>query len=279
MAINREYKSSVFALLFSDKARLLELYNAIEGTDYRDADDIEINTLQDALFLGRVNDVSFLFRKRLVVLIEHQSTVSPNLALRMLLYISRLYESMVESKRLYSRRPIEIPAPRFIILYNGKEKLPAKTALRLSDLFTKVSGHDKMALELEATVYNINKGQNPGIEGRSGTLDGYAELVARIRENREGGLGKEEAVSEAVSCCKRRGILYDFLCRHGSEVENMLWNDCTLEDVIELRREEDFEAGRDEARRETAKALKAMGLSVGQIAMSTKLSADEIAAL
>ncbi|MDR1363621.1 MAG: Rpn family recombination-promoting nuclease/putative transposase, partial [Spirochaetaceae bacterium] len=89
MEVNRGYKDSVFTLLFNNEERLLELYNAIEGTNYTDAGDIKINTLRDIIFLDKVNDVSFEFRKKQIVLIEHQSTINPNMALRLLMYIGR----------------------------------------------------------------------------------------------------------------------------------------------------------------------------------------------
>ncbi|MDR1362806.1 MAG: Rpn family recombination-promoting nuclease/putative transposase, partial [Spirochaetaceae bacterium] len=98
MEVNRGYKDSVFTLLFNNKERLLELYNAIEGTNYTDAADIKINTLRDIIFLDKVNDVSFEFRKKQIVLIEHQSTINPNMALRLLMYIGRLYEKIMDSK-------------------------------------------------------------------------------------------------------------------------------------------------------------------------------------
>jgi hypothetical protein len=114
MEANREYKASVFTLLFNDKERLLELYNAINGTNYTDKENIEINTLQNALFMDRVNDLSFEFRETLVTIIEHQSTLNPNMPLRLLMYIDRLYEKIVENKRIYSRKRFSIPRPEFI---------------------------------------------------------------------------------------------------------------------------------------------------------------------
>ncbi|MDR2658613.1 MAG: Rpn family recombination-promoting nuclease/putative transposase [Spirochaetaceae bacterium] len=133
--MNRNYKDSVFTLLFSDKSRLLELYNAIEGTNYTNAEDITINTLQDALFLDRINDLSFQFRDKVIVLIEHQSTINLNMPLRLLLYIARIYEKIIDNNHIYSRKRMAIPRPKFIVLYNGKEYLPDRSVLKLSDLF------------------------------------------------------------------------------------------------------------------------------------------------
>jgi hypothetical protein len=138
MNANREYKDSVFSLLFNDKASLLELYNAIHDTNYTNEDDVEINTLQNALFMGRLNDLSFIMAGVLVILVEHQSTLNPNMALRLFIYMGRLYEKIVDGRRMYSSKRISIPRPEFIVLYNGKEDMPAESTLKLSGLYKEV---------------------------------------------------------------------------------------------------------------------------------------------
>jgi hypothetical protein len=228
MKANREYKDSVFTLLFKDKKRLLELYNAVNGTSFTNEDDVEINTLQNALFMGMINDISFTIAGILVVLVEHQSTINPNMPLRLLLYMARIYEKIIDNRQLYSSKKISVPRPEFIVLYNGQEDFPAVKVLKLSDLFKEARIYDKVELELEVTVYNINKGVNPAIEERSPTLDGYAGLVAKARENEDAGMDRNEAVKEAVRFCKAKGILADFLKKHGSEQRKYVTNGMEL---------------------------------------------------
>jgi hypothetical protein len=244
MGVNREYKDSVFSMLFNDKERLLELYNAIYGTNYTDKNDITMNTLQNVLFMGRKNDKSFLFHGVEVVVVEHQSSVNDNMALRMLPYITRIYERMLTGKDIYSRKRVMVPWPVFIVLYNGVEDLPAESAIFLSGNFLKPEGYKgKAALELEVKVYNVNKGMNPGIEGRSPTLAGYAELVDRARKNEKAGMGRNEAVSEAVRYCMANGILVNFLKEHGSEVESMLTAEWDMVEALKVSKEEGIEEG------------------------------------
>ncbi|MDR1363263.1 MAG: Rpn family recombination-promoting nuclease/putative transposase [Spirochaetaceae bacterium] len=288
MEVNRGYKDSVFTLLFNNEERLLELYNAIEGTSYTDAADIKINTLQDIIFLDKVNDVSFEFRKKQIVLIEHQSTINPNMALRLLMYIGRLYEKIMDSKLLYSRKKTNIPRPEFIVLYNGREELPDESVLKLSELFEKVEGNDKIELELEVKVYNINKGRNPAIEGRCESLNGYAELVAKARENEKAGMDKAEAVKEAVKHCIREGTLGGFLREHGSEVENMLLTEWNWDDALQVCREESWEDGWEKGivkgmekglltgKLEIAQKMKSLNMPLEQITKYTGLNPDEI---
>lgn len=248
--VNRRYKDSVFTLLFNDKERLLELYNAINGTNFTDKDSIEINTLQNALFMGMVNDVSFILENVLVVLIEHQSTINPNMPLRLLMYIARVYEKMIDNKQLYATSKMSIPRPVFIVLYNGKEDFPPIEVLKLSGLFKKIGWYDKIALEAEIIVYNINKGINPEIEARSPTLSGYAELIAKARNNEAAGLDKDTAVKQAVSFCIEHGILAGFLEEHGSEVKNMLLTEWNWDDALQVRWQEGIEKGREKGREE-----------------------------
>jgi hypothetical protein len=132
---NKKYKDSVFSLLFEDKKNIIELYNVIEGTDYGLDTEIEVNTLEKALYFDRYNDLSFIINGRFVVLIEHQSSVNKNMALRALLYVARVYEKIIDSSAIYKRGLIKIPTPEFYVLYNGDDVLPPKHTLNLSDAF------------------------------------------------------------------------------------------------------------------------------------------------
>ena len=83
----REYKDTVFRMLFSDKKNLLSLYNAVTGRAHENAEDFEIVTLDNAVYMGMKNDLAFLLDLH-ISLYEHQSTKNPNMPLRDLLYIS-----------------------------------------------------------------------------------------------------------------------------------------------------------------------------------------------
>ena len=135
MNVNRKHKDSVFSALFSDPEILRELYSAIEGVDIPPDAIININTLSEALFMRQINDVSFTIDDKIVILIEHQSTINENIPLRILMYIARVYEKIIEKKNIYHRKILKIPAPHFIVLYNGKEECPEHQELRLSTAF------------------------------------------------------------------------------------------------------------------------------------------------
>ena len=92
---NRKHKDTVFRMLYSDKRAILELYNALNGTDYQNPDDLTVTTLENAVYMAMKNDVSFLLDERMT-LYEHQSTWNPNMPLRDLIYIARLMEKEEE---------------------------------------------------------------------------------------------------------------------------------------------------------------------------------------
>jgi hypothetical protein len=244
---NTRYKDSFFSLLFSRPDRLGELYGALTGRNTGGAVSISINTLENGLFMNRLNDLSFLVEveELLIVLVEHQSTVNFNMPLRFLLYLGRLYEKLIEAKALYRRRRISIPRPQFFVLYNGLEPMPDRSVLRLGDAWAALPGEtpgENPALDLEVTVFNINQGRNRELLGKSPSLEGYSRFVALVRENAKR-MNREEALKEAVRYSISKGILKDFLEEHSGEVENMLIDEWDWDVAQEVWREEAREEG------------------------------------
>ncbi|MDR0655202.1 MAG: Rpn family recombination-promoting nuclease/putative transposase [Treponema sp.] len=291
MASNRQYKDSVFSFLFNEPAALRELYGAIRGIELSPDIPVTINTLEGILYKTLLNDISFEIAKKLVVLIEHQSTINPNMAVRLLLYIAKVYEKLISWRNLYGRKKLSIPRPEFIVLYNGREPYSDEALLKLSDAFEDAvslgfSRESVPALELTVRIYNINRGHNEQIIRRSKTLEGYSTLIGKVRDyERELGGGrnpyrlsdeeKEEAMTKAVRWCIGQNILKGFLETHGSEVVNMLMSEWKLEDALVVEREE----GREEGREETARNALAEGLPVEIIQKITGLDFETIKSL
>jgi predicted transposase YdaD len=279
MGVNTRFKDSVFSFLFSNPEALRELYCAIEGIPLNPDAVIQINTLTDVLYMEQYNDISFTVDDRLVVLIEHQSTVNANLPLRLLLYVARLYEKLIERKAMYREKLVKIPRPRFICLYNGTAPYPARVVLRLSDAFEEFSGIGSPALDLEVQVLNINLGCNPELEKRSRTLGDYAVFVDKVREKRKE-LPLENAMKETINYCIGHGILRQFLETHGSEVSNMLLSEWNIDEAKEVwqeeAREEAWEKAEETKAAEIAMNLLGMGLSVEQTARGTGLTMEAV---
>ena len=249
LAANRNYKSTVFAMLFGDRERLLGLYNAISGKNYQDPEALEINTLENAIYMGMKNDLSFLIDDRLS-LYEHQSTVNPNMPLRFLFYISDLYSGMTTEENFYGRKALSIPIPCFVIFYNGSEPQPDRKILRLSDLYT--VRMKETQLELTAVLLNINRNHNRELMEACRDLKDYAEYVDRVRKYaRE--LPLSEAVDRSITECIREEILKEFLEKNRAEVKKMSIYEYDQEKHIRMERQDAWEDGMQEGRREGIK--------------------------
>lgn len=241
---NRQHKDVLFKYVLKDKVDLLELYNAINDSAYTDPEELEYNTLEDAVYLGIKNDVSFIIHNSMN-LYEHQSTMNPNMPLRGLFYFSSLYKKYVgDSLDIYSKKLVRLPTPQYIVFYNGMDELPDRMELRLSDAF--MISAQKPNLECVATVMNINSGHNENIVGKCGKLFQYIQFHGKIREFRELGYAMEEAVEQAVSYCVEHDILRQILVENRSAFMDDILTTYDAEKHMELVARENYEEGFDE---------------------------------
>lgn len=239
LTANRMYKSRIFAMLFSDRNELLKLYNAINGTSYDDPDLFQVNTLENAVYMSMQNDVSFIIDMRLN-LYEHQSTYSPNLPVRYLLYVADVYSDYTKDMNLYGTKAVKLPTPRFVIFYNGQAEQPDRKELKLSELFS-IPDADP-SLELKAVMLNINKGHNRKLMETCRTLQDYAEYTFRVREY-AAEMPLDLAVEQAITECISEGILADFLRKNRAEAKKVSIYEYDEERHMRQTREEGMEEG------------------------------------
>ena len=284
LTTNRNYKDTVFRMLFSDRKNLLSLYNAVSGAHYEDPEKLEIVTLENAIYMGMKNDLAFIIDTDLF-LYEHQSTYNPNMPLRDLFYISSEYQKLVDKRSLYSSLLQKIPAPQFIVFYNGTEKKKDSWVNHLSEAFENLSGNPK--LELEVLTININEGHNPELMEQCQTLREYAQYVACVRRYaREFELN--EAVKLAVDECIRNNILSKFLRANKSEVISMSIFEYDKEEEERKLRKAEYEAGAAAglkagvskgkilAKKDAASSLITLGLTVEQISSTLKVDVETV---
>ena len=219
--IRRTYKDTVFRKIFNNKENLLALYNALNGTHYNNPEDIEIITLDNALFLKMKNDIAFLVSTDQICLVEHSSTVCLNYPLRSLLYLTKEYQAILKQRNqdILSYTQVKIPTPRCIVLYNGPAQRPEREVMKLSDAFANqdVEG----CLELKVEILNINYGKNESLQKACKTLEDYAILVAKIREYAREMDDLSMAVHKAIQYCIDHDHLRDFLILNQAEVAAM----------------------------------------------------------
>lgn len=266
---NRKYKDTVFRMLFADKSNLLSLYNAMSGSDYHDPSKLQIITLENAIYIGMKNDLAFVIDTNLF-LYEHQSTYNPNMPLRNLFYISSEYQKMVDSNKLYSSTLLEIPAPHFVVFYNGTTKQEDSWYNYLSDSYHNFSGIPD--LELKVVTLNINKGHNKELMEQCQTLNEYAQYVEKVRTyTKEDNL--DNAVERAVNECIRDGILADFLAQNKSEVIAMSIFEYDEKAVRQVYYEDGLKAG---IRTGILNMLKAKKYSLEEISEVFQVPVEEI---
>lgn len=254
--LNRKHKDTVFCMLFSDKKKLLSLYNALNGSNYTDPDELEITTIGEAVYIGhKKNDVSFLI-DNYMNLYEAQSTRNPNMPLRGLEYFAQLYDGYIEQHGLnaYSEKMLELPTPRYVVLYNGMAYEPERSEYRLLDSF--VHKQEEYCLECVATVLNINVGHNKELMEKCRILYEYAEFVAKMRKYLEvarhhAGMNVTEAANMAIAECIREGILADFLSKHRGEVCRMILTVYDEERHYRSEKKISYETGKLEGKAES----------------------------
>ncbi len=255
LSVKRNYKDTVFRMLFSDRHELLALFNAINDTDYNDVDMLKVTTLENAIYMSVKNDISCVVDMRLN-LYEHQSTINPNIPLRDLDYVSRTFRDYYSNQDIYSPRIIKLPNPRFIVFYNGEKPQPARKEYHLSDAF--YYPEEFPNLELIVTQININPGYNDELLGNCPTLKEYMLYVDRVRLF-EKDMSLTDAVKKAVEECISEGILVEFLRKNKSEVISMsiFEYDEKLHEktMMDIGREEGLQQGLQQATQQGITAL------------------------
>ena len=249
--IKRKYKDVLFRYVFRDRKAILQLYNAINNTNYTNEEGLIIKTMEDVIYIGMKNDLSFIVMNELN-LYEHQSTINENMPLRGLLYFAKMYEGYLETEGLnrYQQKRMQLPFPKFVVFYNGEQEQPEVFEMRLSDSFKKTG--EEPAVECVAKVININYGHNQELLDSCKRLHDYSYFVARVREYIKLGCSHKEAIVCTVDECISKGILEDVLRKHRAEVEDMFLTTFDKKLYEKAVKMEAREEGRAEGRAEEA---------------------------
>ena len=236
--VNRKYKDSLFRKIFSDRKDLLDLYNALNDTQYTDEEELTVTTLEDVIYISIKNDVSFLLGGTMN-LYEHQSSYNPNMPIRGLMYLARLYQNYIDDCEINVFSPVlkHLPSPKFIVFYNGSKDEPDQKLLRLTDAFAEEGAPEESCLECCATMLNINYGHNYELMEKCRRLEEYSVFVAEVRKALEEGGDQRQAVDDAIDICIEKGVLRDILIKERAAIMNMVLS-CTEKQYDRLVRKE-----------------------------------------
>ena len=262
MKANVKYKDTIFRMLYREKENLLSLYNAMNGKDYKNPEELQVVTLENAIYMGMKNDLAFIIDMNLY-LYEHQSTYNPNIPLRNLFYIADEYQKLVVQKSLYSSAIQKIPTPRFVVFYNGTRTVEDRSEFRLSSAYENPT--EDPDLELRVTMFNINEGHNKELMEHCKTLKEYAQYVARVRKYASiEEMSLDEAVERAVDECIDEGILAEFLQQNKVEVVRVSIYEYDKEKEEKKLRKAEYEAGYESGREEGYNSGKEEGYNSGK---------------
>ena len=257
-------------MLMQHKAYALDVYNALNDSNYTDPELIEIVELDQGVSLSMRNDASCIIDSSFS-LYEHQSTYNPNMPLRSLLYYTIHLKDFVERKDLYGRRLIRIPTPNFVVFYNGTEERPEYEEMRLSQAFSRET--DKPQIQVICKVYNINPDYNTELKHKSEVLCGYTCFVEKVRVHQKQGMEVKEAVALASEACIREHVLEGFFRERKDEIINMAHLDYTWERREELIREEEYADGYEQGR--TIGIEQGIEQSIRNLMTNLKLTAEQ----
>lgn len=241
---NRLYKDRVFKFIFGNpenKEWTLSLYNAVNGSNYSNPDDIQFNTIEDAVYMSMKNDVSFIILDEMN-LWEHQSSFNPNMPMRFLTYGTQLYEKFTATSGYYkfSRKLQRLPKPHCICFYNGTEEQPEQQVLKLSDAF---GGEGD--IEVKVKMLNVNYGKNRALLETCQPLREYAWLVDRVREHQRVMQNLEAAVDASIDEMPDSFVIRTLIEAHRAGVKKMFLTEYDEEKMKEQERKEAFADGVD----------------------------------
>ena len=268
---NREYRDRLFKFIFGNPQNrewTLSLYNAVNGSHYTDASDIKLNTIENAVYMGMKNDVSFLIDNTMSFY-EQQSTFNPNMPMRFLIYAGMIYSKYVEENKNYHRYSSvqqKAPTPKCVCFYNGTADKEDRITLSLSDTFD-----GKSDIEVKVTMININFGHNKDILDACKPLKEYAWFVDKVRSNQQTMETLEEAIDAALEELPDDSIIKSFLLANKAEVKRMC--------ITEYDEARTFAEQREEGVLETLVSLVKKGLiTLAQAAEEAHMSVSEFEA-
>ena len=270
---NPQYRDSVFRDFFNDKLRLLSLCNALLDTDYKDPNLIEINTLEGNFFSGQKNDISCRIGNNFLVLVEHQTSINPNIAFRCLTYVAQLLNNLVTKKdELYQNELLLFPEPQCFVFYDGEKNEPLTKNIRLSDSFY----ISRNRLELIVTSFNINFGLEQPLLKKCSYLNDYSTLVGRVKLGIKNKLSRRQAIIQAIDWCIAHNFMKEYLTEKRNEVFSMLDFQWDLDEAKIAWQKQGENKGRAEERVSIALNMISEGFSLEQIQKLTKLSIEKI---
>lgn len=266
----KKYRDGLFRDYFSDKMRLLSLCNALLDMDGEDPEEIFINTLDGVFFDELKNDLSCIYRGEILIITEHQSTLNPNMPLRIFWYVAEIFKQYIEpyKGKIYLSQQVILPTPKFFVFYNGKEAEAERRTMNLSEAFRGAAD-----VNLSVQVYNLNAGFNEEFLAKCKPMWEYCAFVNRVKKNEASGMKINAAIAEAFKYCMKNGIMAEYLFGKKGELTSMLGLEYDPEEAkrafieygMEIGEKKGEKKGEEKGKTDTVKNMLSLNLPVNLI--------------
>ena len=264
-------KDSVFRDLFENPTYLLQLYQVLHPEDREVTEDqISSVTIKNILLDQMYNDLGFIVKQRLLLLVEAQSTWSRNIVIRALLYLANTWQEYIQEKKLniYGSGGMVLPKPELYVIYTGERKERPEW-ISLSEEF--FPGQDCFVDVKVRMLYDGKEGD---------ILNQYVTFTKIYNEQVKQQGRTREAVLETIRICKDRKILKEYLEGREKEVVDIMMTLFDQEYAVERYGDErelkGLAEGSMKAKQEMTYELFDMGFSDNKIAKVVKVSLETV---
>ena len=222
-------KDTVFRDMFSKKKYLIQMYKALHPEDSTITKaDLKIITLQSILLNGIYNDLGFMVRgNQLMILVEAQSTWSPNIVIRALIYLMSTYQDYFSEKaiQLYGSKKVDMPKPELYVIYTGNQD-SHPDVLSLKDEFFP---NTDCCIEAKVKIIYLRDSDDI-ISQYIGFCRIFNEQVALYGRSLN-------AAKETIRICRDKNLLKEYLSERAKEVEGIMLTLFDQEQVWNVERE------------------------------------------
>lgn len=269
--VKRDAKDTVFRDLFADPKYLLQLYQGLhpDDTDAKE-DDLKTITLQRILTNGLYNDLGFMAKNSLMILVEAQSTWSPNIVIRALMYLMNSYHEYFSDigANLYGSSAVSMPKPELYVVYTN-EKSNYPDVLSLKETF--FSDTD-CCIEAKVNIIYVDDSNT--------IINQYIKFCMVLKQQTEENGKTITAIKNTIKICKDKNLLKDYLSGREKEVEGIMLTLFDQERQTEIYGDEREAKGRSEGKIEALKNAIKDGLTTfAAIKASGRYTEKELAAI
>ena len=253
--IRRNTKDSIFRNLFSQPQYLLELHKTLhkEDTDIKE-DDLSIITLETVIINDIYNDLGYVVNDKLLILIEAQTTWSPNILLRSFLYLAKTYQNILteQAANLYGTTKAQIPTPELFVIFTGDKKNKPDTITLQDEFFNGKAS----CLDLRIKVIYPSESND--------IISQYIQFCQIFTQEVKTNSYSKSTIKRIIEKCKSRNILREYLTEKEKEVQNIMEDLFDQEEILKRALNEKVREGRAEGeakgKLDTLKSLVKEGL-------------------